>query len=300
MNELQIKTITLQPATIEFNKEQVINELKNLLAKYDNLVFTEDNTTDIRKTLAELRKGRKTADDYRKEIKKELTAPVTSFEKEMKEITALFDEVIDPINTQLKEYEERRKEEKRQEIQSYIDEVVTNLKLEPKFANQIEIIDSYLNKSASLSSTKDSIDFVASNLLNEQKLETMNKENIEQFVKLQNNEHNMNLSVVAYLSQLEFKDVEDVKTTIKNDVEAELKRLEQKRIEVERKAVIEAEKETEVIEEEPLPFEPVIEDFPFQDIQTTETVRFIVTTENENITKIRDFLSQNNIMWSEE
>src|SRR5699024_8546782 len=118
MNELQITTTKLEPAKVEFNKKQVLSTLNGILKKYENLIFTEEQTTEIRETLAELRKGRRTADEYRKETKKKLTAPVKNFEEEMKEIVGKFDDVINPINEQLKEYETRRKEEKRKEVKA--------------------------------------------------------------------------------------------------------------------------------------------------------------------------------------
>ena len=319
MNELQISTITLEPAKVEFNKEQVVNELKGILKKYENLVFTEENTTDIRKTLAELRKGRKTADDYRKDIKKQLTQPVTNFEKEMKEITALFDDVINPINEQLKAYEERRKEEKRQELQAFIDEVIEDLQLEKKFASQLVIEDSFLNKSASMTQTKESIEFKANNLLNEQKLEIMNRENIESFVKLQNAENSLNLSVVAYLSQLEYKDIEEVKKTIVDDVNKEIEHKEKQLQEIERKKEIEhkekqlqeierkAELEKEKIKQE-IEFEQVekheetfrtIDDLPFGNIEEKTTSYTVYVTDKQRDLLI-EFLTNNDIDYVEE
>src|SRR5699024_4305869 len=224
---------------------------RSILSKYENLVFTEENTADIRSTLAELRKGRTAADTYRKDIKKKLTAPVTTFEKEMKEITGLFDELINPINEQLNEFEARRKEEKRQEVQTIIDETVEELQLEKKFASQLIVEDNYLNKSTSIRQIKETIEFRGNNLLNEQKLEIMNRENIESFVKLKNSENDLSLSVVAYLSQLEFKSVDEVKKTIEDDVNKALKAAEELKRAEEAKQKEQSEKQRlkEVIEE---------------------------------------------------
>src|SRR5699024_8747413 len=249
MNQLQIKSIKKEPAQIEFNKEQVIKELKGMLAKYENLVFTEDNTAEIRSTLAELRKGKRAADEYRKEIKKELTAPVTKFEAEIKEITAMFDEVINPINEQLKAYDERLREDKRKLYEEHIEKVVEDVGLERKYALQIEIKDGWLNKSSPVKQIKETIEFIANNLLTEQQLDIANRENIESYVKLKNETHDVNLSVVSYLSQLELSDVDEVKKTIDNHVEMELKeiaRKEQKKMEYEKKVIKEAE---EIVQE---------------------------------------------------
>src|SRR5690625_4246315 len=95
MNELQLETIKLIPATIEFNKESIIDELNETLKKYENLVFTEENTAEIRKVLAELRKGKTAADKFRLAKKKEALEPVTEFENDVKEtVKCLVDEII--------------------------------------------------------------------------------------------------------------------------------------------------------------------------------------------------------------
>ncbi len=308
MNELQISTITLEPAKVEFNKEQVINELNGILAKYENLVFTEDNTADIRETLAELRKGRKTADDYRKGIKKQLTEPVKVFENEMKEITAMFDDVINPINEQLQEYKERRKEEKRQEVQAFIDEVVGEKQLEQKYASQLVVENEFLNKSASMNQTKESIEFKANNLLNEQKLEFANREMIESHVKLKNAEYDVNLSVVAYLSQLEFKGVEEVKKTIDNDVSMAITKREKEiikeaeeivREEQEKKAEIKQEEVIEIVEQKPTDINQIEEVFT-ENTPPSYPVKYAIFTSMKNHAMLKDFLESNGIEYVEE
>lgn len=276
MNELQLKTFELVPAKIDFNKESIVKELNETLSKYENLVFTEDKTTEIREVLAKLRKDRTAADEFRKEKKKEAIAPVTEFENEVKSIVKMFDDVIDPINNQLKEFEAKRRKEKQEEVEKIISEAVEEFGLEEKFANQLDVDDQYLTKTFSIKQVKETIEFRANNLLNEQKLEQMNKESIESYVKLKNSEHGLNLSIVAYLSQLEFKDVESVKTTVNDDVQAELDRIS--REEAEKQAQEELTKE--VVEE--LPFDEfdkqqmksvsdsAIDDLPFGNIGESE------------------------------
>lgn len=292
MNELQITTLKLEPAVVEFNKGQVIKELNAILSKYESIVFTEENTTEIRKTLAELRKGRTTADTYRKDIKKELTEPVTEFEDEMKEITALFDGVINPLNDQLQEYEERRKEEKRIEVQTWIDEAVERYELEPKYAEKVILRDRFLNKTASTRDTKDSIDFMAKNALDEQQLEKANQENIETYVKLKNAEHGLNLSIVAYLSQLEFKSVDEVKNTIENDVNAQLKLIKKEKAETKKREQI-----SELKKEVKPTF--AVDDLPFGNIDE-HTISFVITATETKLEELRGYLETRNYNWREE
>lgn len=298
MNELQIRTLSSEPAKIEFNKEQIVKELNEALKKYENLVFTEENTPEIRKVLAELRKGKTAADEYRKSIKKELTAPVTEFEKEIKSITALFDNVIDPLNNQLKEYVERKREEKRLELQEHIDNYTKEIELLPKYVSQIEIDSSFLTQSHSIKTAKESLEFRANNLLSEQNLEKMNQEAIETYVKLKNSEHEFNLSVVAYLSQLEFNDVESVKNTINDDVQSELDRISKEVVEKE----VQEKWTDEVVED--LPFEEIaqkdmIDDLPFGNIDESQTEDYTitVTATSDEIDLLEEFLRDNKIKY---
>lgn len=303
MEDLKLKTIDLVPAKIEFNKESIEKELTETLKKYENLVFTEENTKDIRKVLAELRKGKTAADEFRKEKKKEASAPITAFEKEMKSIVKMFDDVINPINEQLQEFERKRKEEKEANIKEIIKEAVEKIELEEKFANQLDVDEQYLNKSFSLSQVKETIEFRANNLLNEQKLEIMNRENIESFVKLKNNECSMNLSVVAYLSQLEFKDVESVKNTIEEDVQKELDRRmnEELKIQNEKKRKeqeeINREHDERVQKEMESVSKSAIDNLPFGDIgePQTEDYTIVVTATNEEVELLEEFMRDNNI-----
>lgn len=309
MEELQLKTINLVPAKIEFNKESIVKELNETLKKYDNLVFTEENTKDIRKVLAELRKGKTAADEFRKEKKKEASAPITAFEKEMKSIVKMFDDVINPINEQLQEFEDKRKREKQEEVETIISETVESLGLETKFANKLDVDEQYLTKNMSINQVKETTEFRANNLLNEQKLEIMNRENVDSFVKLKNSEHEMNLSVVAYLSQLEFKDVEAVKQTIEQDVQKELDERARKEVEYVneqtskeewREGLRELYEETKNPDIAGYTQSDAMDDLPFRNIEETNDNKeydvIISVTEDERL-MLEEFLRDNNYVY---
>src|SRR5699024_10304782 len=148
------------------------------------------------------------------------------------------------------------------------------------YASQLVVEDSYLNKTSSTKQTKDTIKFRADNLLNEQKLEIMNRENIESFVKLQNAENSLNLSVVAYLSQLEYKGIEEVKKTIVDDINKEIEHKEKQLQEIERKAELEKEKIKKEIAETEV-FEPAIDDLPFGNIEEKTTSYTVYVTDKQ-------------------
>src|SRR5699024_12134069 len=113
-----------------------------------------------------------------KEKKKEASAPISVFEKEMKSIVKMFDDVIDPINEQLQEFERKRKEEKEANVKEIIKEAAEKFELEEKFANQLDVDEQYLNKSFSLSQVKDTVEFRANNLLKDRKSTRLNSSHV--------------------------------------------------------------------------------------------------------------------------
>src|SRR5699024_12828084 len=120
MQEITPKTITKKPAEIEFNHTELLEDLERNLKKYDGLTFTESETPEIRKTLAELRKGAKAVDRYRIATKKELSEPITEFEKRRKAILKKFDERIGSLDEQAKDHENQRKQRRIVKVQEVI------------------------------------------------------------------------------------------------------------------------------------------------------------------------------------
>ena len=120
--ELNITKYTpLKPIRIE-NLSELKKELTMKVAHYAGLVITEDQTKEMKKELADLRKFTKAISDERIRVKKELQAAmIDPFEQDVKEIVSIVQEPIDLIDGQLKAFEEQKKEEKRQKILEIIE-----------------------------------------------------------------------------------------------------------------------------------------------------------------------------------
>lgn len=244
MNELQVKTLTIEPAKIEFNHEQIEKELNKTLKKYDNLVYTEDGTSELRSVLAELRKGKKAISRYRIDTKKELNEPVNEFEGKCKSIESKFDERIISLDGQLKEFVKRERDEKQKQCEEIRDRLIKEYELNDENSTRIDIQDHYLTKSASLKQVEESMEFQAKNLKAEQDQKAANIEIIKTNVKLANAEYDLSLSVDAYVRLLEFDDVEKVKAQIESDAQKEVENRE--KIEQAKKEQAEREKQTEL------------------------------------------------------
>lgn len=103
---------------IEWNHEEIKQEVATKVAYYKNLVYTDDQIREAKKDRAALNKFMEALESKRKEIKKQCMEPYEDFEKKMKEITAIVSEPIALIDGQVKEYEEKQRAEKRMAIES--------------------------------------------------------------------------------------------------------------------------------------------------------------------------------------
>jgi hypothetical protein len=127
MNELSLN-IQQNPGCIELNFEEIEERLDKKLAEYKGAVFTEE-TKDIAKAeLASLRKFKKEFEDARKNVKKEWMKPYDDFEQKMKILTGKIDQPIHLIDSQVKDFEKKRKEEKRLRIKEIYADLIGDMK----------------------------------------------------------------------------------------------------------------------------------------------------------------------------
>ncbi len=116
--ELIIKTdLQAFPAVIEYNHEELKSELSEQLQKYKNIVVTEDSIKEFKADKVNLNRLKTALEDKRKEVKKQCLQPYENFEKNIKELVMLIEEPIKVIDSQLKEIENKKKEEKANEIE---------------------------------------------------------------------------------------------------------------------------------------------------------------------------------------
>lgn len=136
---------------IEWNHEELKQELAAQTARYNAMVYTEDQIKEAKSDRANLNKLYKAIDTARKEMKKRCLAPYEEFERQCRELLLIVSEPISLIDNQLEEYEEKRKAEKMEkvrEIWAAIEDKPEELQLERFFE------DKMLNASTSLASIK--------------------------------------------------------------------------------------------------------------------------------------------------
>ena len=125
---MQTDLSTALPAALEFNFEDLKKALAERMELYRGLVVTEDGIKAAKQDRADLNKLREAIEAKRKEVKKACMAPYTEFEAKVKELVQLVDAPIAAIDGQLKQYEEKRRADKRAEAAAIYEETVGELR----------------------------------------------------------------------------------------------------------------------------------------------------------------------------
>ncbi len=123
MNELKI--ITRQEPGIASldNFEEIKSYLEANLARYKNIIYSEDNLKAAKDDKKQLSSLKRKLDEKRKEIKKVYMAPYQQIEAQIKELTALIDEPLEEIDAFVKQVELSEKQQQRLTIRGFYDEV---------------------------------------------------------------------------------------------------------------------------------------------------------------------------------
>lgn len=109
--ELQIQTQELAP--IQANLEQLKEYIGGVVAKYQNASYTDDQMKLAKADRADLKRLKEDIETKRKAVKARWNEPYVAFETEIKNITALIDEPVALIDGQIKDWEERRRQARR-------------------------------------------------------------------------------------------------------------------------------------------------------------------------------------------
>ena len=116
--ELKVNEIQL-PDVIQFNYEELKQELTEKVKKYETLVYTDDQIKEAKSDKANLNKLKKALNDERIKREREYMQPFNEFKAKINEIIAIIDKPVALIDKQVKEFDEKRKADKRIEIGSY-------------------------------------------------------------------------------------------------------------------------------------------------------------------------------------
>lgn len=123
MQKLEL-TVNQKMGVITDNFEEIKESLKVEMAVYETKQFAEEDKQKAKGDLADLRKLKKAVNDRKAEVKKEYMKPYEAFESKVKELIGVIDKPIALIDGQVKEFEEKRVMQKKEEINKLYDELV--------------------------------------------------------------------------------------------------------------------------------------------------------------------------------
>ena len=150
--QLEVKEYQL-PAEIQFNFDEIKAEISEKLQKFENLVYTDEQIKEAKADRSSLNKLKKALQDEKIRRKKEYLKPFEDFENKINEIIKLIDAPVGLIDKQVKEFEEKKKADKRTEIGAYWETTE-----HPEWMTLARIFDErWLNASYSMRQIKDDI-----------------------------------------------------------------------------------------------------------------------------------------------
>ena len=145
-----IKPENVTPAKINYDLEKLKANVQDDLTYFKQELENAKDESELKKVRTELNKYIKSANDSRKQIKKDLTAPITKFEKDFKEVEGYFSPLQEEVKDKLDKFEEERKATKHEEIKE-IDGV-------SKFVDYFGFDEKWLNKSTTIKSIEEEIE----------------------------------------------------------------------------------------------------------------------------------------------
>lgn len=188
----------LQMPVIKINYDELKGELEKSLKEYDGLVVTAETLPGCKNAQKELAGLRNKVDAYRKEKKKELSAPITAFENQCKELVSMIESVEAPIKEGIKVFDDKKREEKKAVAEQIIEDVVKEQGLNEKYAKQLTVIDKYMNLTATKKDVKEDIETRAFALKVEQDREEERMNIIQSVINSENQRINTKLDIEQF------------------------------------------------------------------------------------------------------
>lgn len=159
MNELKTfdnLNINMQVGFIEFPEYEDLLAQATQVAEYlKTLEVNEDNIKENKKILATANKAIKELNDRRIKIKKAIMVPYDEFAEKVKNIESIVKEADELVRSQVRDLEEREREEKKAEIQEIWDKRISAYEY-AKIMTFGDFLDSrHLNKTTALKKVED-------------------------------------------------------------------------------------------------------------------------------------------------
>lgn len=183
MHEMQL------PERISFNYEELKQELTEKVSMYETLVYTDEQIKQAKEDKANLNKLKKALNDERIRREREYMQPFNEFKAQVNEIISIIDKPVAVIDRQVKEYEEKQKQDKQAKIETYWHEVLQADKVPEGVTFSSIFNPKWLNASVSMKGIENEINA-----------------RLEQIA--------MDMKIIADLPEFSFEAMETYKTTL--------------------------------------------------------------------------------------
>lgn len=170
--ELQVKEYEL-PSAITFNYEELKSSLMEKCHTYETMVYTDDDIKAAKSDRASLNKLKQALNNERIRREREYMVPFNEFKDKINEIISIIDKPAALIDARVKEFEQKKKEEKREQIVALFADAGL-----PEYITLEKVWDeSWLNSSVSLARIKECLKDIA--FRDEQAMQTI--QNLPEF-----------------------------------------------------------------------------------------------------------------------
>lgn len=218
MQELEVK---LKQAELDIVDKQAFEQNINaVVKKYKNYQVTAQTIRGDKQTLADLRKLAKQISDKRLEIKRELTVPVTYFEKYVKRATEPLNAVIDKIASDVKDFDNNQRAVMLDTLKSYVSNKASELFLDARiFDNKLDGFVKKANFKSDCATLKKSTMQGLDEMIALEFKTQEERSKAKSAIAAACEEHN--LSAQAYIRMLDDKDLPEILVQIKADYDLE-------------------------------------------------------------------------------
>lgn len=119
--ELKVNEIVI-PDAIQFNYEELKQELTEKVGMYETMVYTDDQIKEAKSDKANLNKLKKALNDERIRREREYMQPFNEFKSKINEIISIIDKPVAVIDKQVKAFDEKKRQDKMEAIKKLFEE----------------------------------------------------------------------------------------------------------------------------------------------------------------------------------
>ena len=167
---MEFRIVKVTSGVAIFNYQELKQQLQEKLNDYKGYLVTTENLSQSKTDRATLNKVKKAISDERIKVKNEVLKLYNeTFEPQCKELTSLIDDVVLSIDNQIKAQEGIGKAEKKREIESLYNTIISDVNFIPDTKRFLELIwgDKWLNKSCGIDEIKRDIEQAINNVRND-------------------------------------------------------------------------------------------------------------------------------------